>query len=142
MSNETDDGPARPVPAGNTLTVTPNRADHLKPYRWQDGQSGNPSGRPKAVTEFRRKSRELAMKAVEKLLLSIDSVETTSELVRVLEFASGHAGFLAIDKQSAVDAAFIRSVTQIATLDQLSAEQKREQIAQLVAMQQDQVGDE
>ena len=27
-----------------------NRADHLKPYRWAPGQSGNPNGRPKGTS--------------------------------------------------------------------------------------------
>ena len=27
-----------------------NKADHLKPYRWAPGQSGNPNGRPKGTS--------------------------------------------------------------------------------------------
>ena len=39
-----------------------SRADRLKPYRWQKGQSGNPKGRPKAITlseAYRAAIREL-----------------------------------------------------------------------------------
>ena len=31
---------------GRYKKKAPSRADHLKPYRWKKGQSGNPEGRP------------------------------------------------------------------------------------------------
>ena len=36
-----------------------SKADHLKPYQWQKGQSGNPSGRPKDQPSIEAAMRRL-----------------------------------------------------------------------------------
>ena len=40
------------------ITQPKGRADHLKPYRWRPGQSGNLSGRPKEGPSFRKRLRQ------------------------------------------------------------------------------------
>jgi hypothetical protein len=59
--------------AGNTQSTRRNPADHLKPWRWQPGQSGNPEGRP---------PKSLYQQGLEKLLNDAELVPDLLEAAR------------------------------------------------------------
>ena len=42
-------------------TTKSSKADHLKQYRWKPGESGNPSGRPKATRSIPDILRKIAL---------------------------------------------------------------------------------
>ena len=42
----------------------PKRADHLEPYRWKKGQSGNTKGRPKGTVGLSKRIEERLLEAI------------------------------------------------------------------------------
>jgi hypothetical protein len=141
----------------STGAITDKLPPALRKNVWKPGQSGNPSGRPKQSREFRAKSRELAMKLMDKLIEQVDNPAKSvvsvdgdkvvygpgiGELTRSLEVVAAHGGLLTADKLATVEAAFARMLLAIAAAENLTTDQKQLAIAQANQLHAEAVGDE
>jgi hypothetical protein len=128
--------------------------DHLTPWQFKPGQSGNPGGRPKVQADFRRKCRELAQKTLDSLELELSrgpaydedakrfAPSQVPEYVNALKFLTQMGGILAPDQLVQIESAYSRLMLQIADSQRLSEQQKQQAISQVDTIHREALGEE